>query len=195
MLDEGQAPPRDHWAVLVVTTLSAYLAAPPRVVRRLPVTTTVAPPAPVLIPCSCGCTEAHVVMTRTTVDGVAVYLWSDGATSLDGPRLRLDQARWLMGEMELYEVAELPALVAVARKRPAPFGRDWLEDVASDWHFRARFGDRLSLPLGQRLTCAEKAQDQPRPWVKLNGGPAMCLDSALAELVQFYTLEPSVVYG
>lgn len=174
-----------------MTTLASWIAKSSHAAQRKPATTTVAPPAPALIPCSCGCTEAHVVMTRTTVDGVAVYLWSDGFVGwppLGGRRLRLDQARWLMGEMELYEVAELPALVAVARKRPAPFGRDWLEDVARDWHFRAHRGDRLGLPLGQRLTCAEKVQDQPRPWVKLNGGEAMCLDSALAELVQFYGL-------
>jgi hypothetical protein len=80
-------------------------------------------------PCSCGCTEAHVIARRKTFDGIAVQLWSDGAVtcgintyvamaprSAHGRRNAV-KAAWLMaGEVALYDHAELRGLVLAARK-------------------------------------------------------------------------------
>lgn len=82
--------------------------------------------------CSCGTRAAHEIARRTTADGTAIVLWSDGAVTgrlgfkLPGvpvARPRTPEARrvslaaaWLLaGEAWLYELAELPALYAACR--------------------------------------------------------------------------------
>lgn len=82
--------------------------------------------------CSCGCAEAHVVARRTTLDGVAVELWSDGPVTgrlgyaIDGvpmarPRTATGRsvalaAGWmLLGEVEILDAEELPAMYAACR--------------------------------------------------------------------------------
>jgi hypothetical protein len=82
--------------------------------------------------CTCGRADAHQIAQRTTADGVAVVLWSDGPVTgrmgyaLPGvPVARPEGAAaveaalaagWLlMGEASLYDAEEMPALYAACR--------------------------------------------------------------------------------
>lgn len=84
----------------------------------------------ILNPCSCGCSEAHRIARRTTTDGMALALWSDGALTwplgirvkgspeprtLEGCRKALVAGWLVMGEVSLYEGAEVTDLVKAAR--------------------------------------------------------------------------------
>lgn len=92
-----------------------------------------------LIPCSCGEGSAHVVGRRRTADGVDVYLWSDGAISgslgyklpgvpmrrprtQDGRNAALRAGRLLLGEVELWDVADVPDLYRAAERVARNFG-------------------------------------------------------------------------
>lgn len=89
-------------------------------------------PTIALAPCSCGHDRAHQVAQRLTADGIAVVLWSDGPVTgrmgfaLDGvpvARPATNEAReaalaagWLLlGEVALYDYADLGALYAACR--------------------------------------------------------------------------------
>lgn len=80
-------------------------------------------------PCSCGCTEPHVIARRNTFDGIRVQLWSDGAVTCGintyvamAPRSayarrKAVEAGWLVaGCVDMYDHAELRGLVGAARK-------------------------------------------------------------------------------
>ena len=83
--------------------------------------------------CSCGADKPHVIASRRTADGTQVEVWDDGAVTggygmaLPGVpvvRPRTDDARrealaaaWMLaGDVALYDLAEVPALYATARK-------------------------------------------------------------------------------
>ena len=83
--------------------------------------------------CSCGASTPHVIASRRTADGTQVEVWDDGAVTggygmaLPGVpvvRPRTDDARrealaaaWMLaGDVALYDLAEVPALYATARK-------------------------------------------------------------------------------
>ncbi len=87
---------------------------------------------PALAPCSCGHDHAHQIAKRLTADGIAVILWSNGPVTgrmgfaLDGvpvARPATEEARavalaagWLLlGEVALYDYADLGALYAACR--------------------------------------------------------------------------------
>lgn len=82
-------------------------------------------------PCTCGVATDHLVATRRTADGKSVQLWSDGQVTWGlgygmrgvgraryySVRQRNLQAGWIViGDVELYDAAEVPALVRAARK-------------------------------------------------------------------------------
>jgi hypothetical protein len=86
--------------------------------------------------CSCGAAHPHRIAGRKTFDGAHVWAWSDGPiTGPIGEALRgvpivrprtaeqvevaLRVAWAVMGEVELFELAALPALYAAARKAAA----------------------------------------------------------------------------
>lgn len=89
--------------------------------------------------CTCGDSESHTIARRITADGYHVLLHDQGGItglmgftirgvpfacprSPDGVALAL-RAGWLfLGEVCLYELAELPALYAAARKVAARHG-------------------------------------------------------------------------
>ncbi|MDQ3170317.1 MAG: hypothetical protein M3Q55_09295 [Acidobacteriota bacterium] len=80
--------------------------------------------------CSCGCTAAHVVMHRTTADGVRLALWSDGAITLGrggrylrglgegrsswARRARVRAVLGVADDIGLFDAADVPRLVKVA---------------------------------------------------------------------------------
>jgi hypothetical protein len=93
-------------------------------------------------PSSCGCGEqrSHIVARRHTADGVFVALWDDGALTgalahaLPGVRLARPRSRagaraalaagWLfVGEVEIHDAAELPALYDACRRVAERGGR------------------------------------------------------------------------
>lgn len=80
--------------------------------------------------CSCGESKPHKVAMRSTSDGKHVHLWSDGwltwalgAAIKGAPQPRTEAARqealaagWLvLGEVELYDAAEIRELIGAAR--------------------------------------------------------------------------------
>lgn len=81
--------------------------------------------------CTCGNTKPHHVAQRLTADGIAVVLWCDGAVTgrlgyaLPGVTVVRPSAakveaaraagRLLLGEVELYDLSEVPALYAACR--------------------------------------------------------------------------------
>lgn len=82
--------------------------------------------------CTCGCTEAHRIATRTTADGIFAVLWSDGmVTSALGLALRgvpmvrprtaeafqrALRAGWaFMGRVELFDASEIGGLYQQCR--------------------------------------------------------------------------------
>lgn len=82
--------------------------------------------------CTCGNTETHTIAKRLTADGIAVLALSDGSvtgrfSALRGVpvrRPRTPEARaaalrassLLMGEVELYDLPEVPALYAACER-------------------------------------------------------------------------------
>lgn len=70
--------------------------------------------------CSCGCVEAHEVMSRLTSDGCRVTLDSAGQVWLAfyaiGRPLPIEAGRVLMGEVCLYTSNELTVLVGAAKE-------------------------------------------------------------------------------
>jgi hypothetical protein len=91
------------------------------------------------IACSCGESSAHVIARRMTADRVAVEIWHDGAITgrlgrgipgvpISRPRsaasllLSKAAAALVVGEVELYDVSDLPRLVSCARKVAARNG-------------------------------------------------------------------------
>jgi hypothetical protein len=83
--------------------------------------------------CSCGESEPHVIARRRTADGIGVDFWHDGAItglfgralpgvpvarprSAEGLALTQATANLVAGEIELYDLADLPRLVDVARR-------------------------------------------------------------------------------
>lgn len=82
--------------------------------------------------CTCGRTETHAITKRLTADGIAVLALSDGSvtgrfSALPGVpvrRARTAEARnaalrassLLMGEVELYDLSEVPALYAACER-------------------------------------------------------------------------------
>lgn len=94
------------------------------------------------IPCSCGNTaqhRPHVIAERRPADGGCLCLWSDGAITqhlgLAFPGVPVARPRtpvaaraalaagWLvMGEVELYDASEIPALYAAAKRIAARGG-------------------------------------------------------------------------
>lgn len=83
-----------------------------------------------MIACTCGSAASHAIAARRTADDRTIKLWNDGsiagalgAVVRGCARPRTAAARslalaagWLvMGEAELYDFAELPALIAAAR--------------------------------------------------------------------------------
>lgn len=84
-----------------------------------------------LSPCSCGETRPHVILRRRTADGIDVCLWDDGVLggavgmALRGVPVRRPRTpeaahharragALLLGEVDLYDAAELPDLYAAA---------------------------------------------------------------------------------
>ena len=73
--------------------------------------------------CSCGNPEPHVTQSRRTADGKLICRWSDGGltrghvgTVIKGARtLPEEVADLVIGEIELYDRAELPQLVKTAK--------------------------------------------------------------------------------
>ena len=89
--------------------------------------------------CICGDAEAHTISRRTTADGYHVLLHEQGSITgamgyairgvpcarprtPDGVAVALRVGALLMGEVCLYDLAELPALYAAARKVAARYG-------------------------------------------------------------------------
>lgn len=82
--------------------------------------------------CSCGCASEHVIAKRLTFDGIAVVLWSTGAvsgrfTALPGVPMRrprtptarefaVTAGHLFLGDVELYDLVELPELYAAAER-------------------------------------------------------------------------------
>lgn len=83
--------------------------------------------------CPCGCTFPHVIAARDTADGAHLALWSDGPLTGRGgfafagvpiarprddaaARVALDAGHLVMGESELWDASEIPALYAAARR-------------------------------------------------------------------------------
>lgn len=102
--------------------------------------------------CTCGNSEPHVIARRTTSDGVAVEIWHDGAItgrlgrSIPGVPIARPRtpksietsrtaANFVASTVELYEVAELPRMVARARKVSARGGS--FADFNRQIHVRA----------------------------------------------------------
>lgn len=83
--------------------------------------------------CSCGTTKPHILARRSTFDGNHVLLWSDGGVTgalgvgLYGApaRERRNHANFLaggwlaLGEVELYDAAEVRKLLVTARRAVA----------------------------------------------------------------------------
>ena len=89
--------------------------------------------------CTCGEAHPHEVMRRSTSDGIDICLWSDGMITgamgyrirgvpagrprtTESQRLALRAGRLLLGEVCLYDRAELGAVYAAARKAAAKDG-------------------------------------------------------------------------
>lgn len=98
-----------------------------------------------LAECSCGNHEAHLMASRRTFDGRRVQFWSDGMVTWFGGlhmkgvgRARFAcirksdvQAAWIVAsKVELYEAAEVPALVLEARRAMRLPGVNGRSDVA-----------------------------------------------------------------
>lgn len=72
-------------------------------------------------PCSCGETSDHIIMRRRSADNVSVVAWSSGEV---GSRFQLSHRGKLasevvsavMGEVEIFDFRELPALIRAARE-------------------------------------------------------------------------------
>lgn len=90
-------------------------------------------------PCTCGDAEPHTISRRVTADGYHVLLHDQGGITgamgytirgvpysrprtAEGVALALRAGRLFMGEVCLYDIAELPALYAAARKVAARYG-------------------------------------------------------------------------
>lgn len=89
--------------------------------------------------CTCGNDQPHIVARRRTADDVAVEIWHDGAITgragralpnvpIARPRTEAGRlvavaaASLVAGEIELYEVTEVPRLVACAKRVAARNG-------------------------------------------------------------------------
>ena len=76
--------------------------------------------------CSCGEAKPHVTARRTTADGKHVLLWDDGALTWalgyairrapkGGTPFARKVGRLVLGDVELYDAAEVPDLIEAAR--------------------------------------------------------------------------------
>lgn len=89
--------------------------------------------------CSCGGGEPHIIARRTTADGIGVEFWHDGAITgrtglalpgvpivrprtADATDLALRSASLVSGDVELYDLSDLPRLYMCARRAAARFG-------------------------------------------------------------------------
>lgn len=71
--------------------------------------------------CSCGEPSDHIIMRRRSADNVSVVAWSSGEV---GSRMQLQHRGRLapevvsaiMGEVEIFDFRELPALIRAARE-------------------------------------------------------------------------------
>lgn len=104
--------------------------------------------------CSCGTNETHEIARRRTADGKTVVLWSDGlitwamgymvrgigaARSAYETRKNLEAGWMAMGDVDLYEAAEVSALVRAARRavrQTSLQARDYMRRVAAGAKFR-----------------------------------------------------------
>lgn len=83
--------------------------------------------------CTCGETEPHTIAKRRTADGITVMLWSDGAVTgafggrfpglpvrrprtVEGANKARRVGRLFLGEVEIYDEAELGELYAAAER-------------------------------------------------------------------------------
>ena len=70
--------------------------------------------------CSCGASEDHVIMTRQTWDFVTVRAYHNGdianESAIYARGLPTDLQRIVMGELTVYDEAEVRILVRAARK-------------------------------------------------------------------------------
>lgn len=112
--------------------------------------------------CSCGTTEDHIVAQRSTADGKHVLLWSSGSLTWAlghavrgsaaprtdaGRRAALRAGRLVLGELCIYDAAEVTPLVAAAR---------WAAER-----------DGLPGTMRARLAASQKPRLRPR-WVTLS---------------------------
>jgi len=111
--------------------------------------------------CSCGTHEAHEVARRRTADNKGVILWSDGLVTgaigigikgIGAARSAYERAKdveagWLaIGEVELYDLAEVAGLVRAARRavrQPSLQPRDYMRAVMSGVTYQAIKGGRV----------------------------------------------------
>lgn len=103
--------------------------------------------------CSCGCTAAHIILTRETFDGITVSIWSDGALTTGRSKLgvlvrglgqpRSNYARGarraalkaIADDLGILALSEIPAAVKIAEKT---FAHTWSSEDARRAFIRTR---------------------------------------------------------
>jgi hypothetical protein len=125
-----------------------------------------------LVACSCGEARVHILTKKKTADDRIVQIWSDGCVtgalgigvsgvgaSKSRREQRLDvEAAWLLAsEIELYDYAELPKAVQVARRA--------VRQIVADSRVYFRRTMR-----GDRLTTVKQGQGRAAEWHRTSGG-------------------------
>lgn len=132
--------------------------------------------------CSCGETKPHVVMRRQTADGIEVCLWENGAVTgsmgIGLPRVPLARpktpnavsramslGRLMVGDVEIYDAAELPALYDAAKRAAA---RDGLPGTMRRiFAEQASARQRLVIPLSWRTINTNNCGKVTERWARL----------------------------
>lgn len=132
--------------------------------------------------CTCGDPNPHVIMRRTTADGIEVNLWDDGAITgalgIGLPKVPLARPKtadavkrarsiaWLMlGEVCLYNQADLPDLYLAAKKAASLDGMPGTVRKAFREIREAR--NRLNLKLNWNISRADARGKTTERWARL----------------------------
>lgn len=132
--------------------------------------------------CSCGNAAQHVISRRATSDGIEVCLWENGAVTgamgiglrgvpLSRPKTPEARVRamalglLLVGDVELYDAAELPDLYAAAKRAAA---RDGLPGTMRRlFAEQASARQRLVIPLNWRPNNTNNRGEVTERWARL----------------------------
>jgi len=132
--------------------------------------------------CSCGNTDQHVIARRQTADGYEVNLWENGAITgamgigfrsvpLSRPKTQeaVDRAltlgHLLMGDVELYDATDLPALHTAAKRAAA---RDGLPGTMRRlFTEQASARQQLVIPLSWRPINTNNRGEVTERWARL----------------------------